>query len=57
MTIHHHNSFGWGKLISWEIDDREFANNEEKDYYVFKTPPSIIEIKEATVDLQNALCL
>ncbi len=51
MAIQHHNSFGRGKLISWEMDDWEFASNEKKDYYVFRTPPSIIEVEKAIGDL------
>jgi hypothetical protein len=56
-AIQHRNSFGRGKPVSWEIDDWEFAGDEEKDYYVFGTPPSITEVEEATADLRSALRL
>jgi len=51
------NSFRRGKRASWDLDDWEFAGDEEKDHFVFGSPPTITEVQEATADLRSALRL
>ena len=39
----------------WDIEDWEFAGDDERDYLVFGTLPTQREVEEATSDLQHAL--
>ncbi|KAG0567268.1 hypothetical protein M758_7G155800 [Ceratodon purpureus] len=44
-----------GSKQYWDIDDWEFAGDDERDYLVFGTLPTQQEVEEATSDLQHAL--
>ena len=51
------SSVSFGPKQFWDLHDWEFEGDEERDHYVFGAPPTLKEVEEASLDLQNALRL
>lgn len=47
----------YGPRQFWDLEDWEFAGDEERDRYVFGTLPTVEEVEDASSELQNALRL
>jgi len=56
--VHAHpglSAVSYGPRQFWDGEDWEIAGDEERDYYVFGSLPTVEEVEEASSDLQNAL--
>ncbi|XP_024368679.1 uncharacterized protein [Physcomitrium patens] len=47
----------YGPRQFWDLEDWEFAGDEERDRYVFGSLPTVEEVEDASSELQNALSL